>query len=118
MTKSVDLLFQAWGDPTPEGRAKKTDAAIAQSFTYADPNTPTVITDRDAYLAYIANFAAAMPDAEASVVAQSQTHGCLRATVAFSRDGQVMMHGQYFADMDADGQLTRVIGFTGLGEPS
>lgn len=117
MTHSIETLFTAWGDPTPEGRAEKTDAALGATFTYADPNTPNPITSRDDYLAHIANFVQMMPGAAAQVEARSETHGSVRATVAFTRDGAVMMHGQYFGDTDDTGRLTRVVGFAGLGEP-
>lgn len=116
MTTRIHTLFSAWGDPSPETRAAKTDAAIGPNFYYSDPNAPEPILGRDAYLDYIAQFTAQMPGARAEVVAVSEHHGHLRATVDFAKDGQRMMRGQYFADL-AEGKLLRVIGFTGMGEP-
>lgn len=117
MTDILETLFSAWGDPTPEGRANKTDAALGPDFYYADPNTPEVVLGRDSYLAYITQFAAMMPGATAKVVAVSEHHGFARATVDFIlKSGDTMMRGQYFADIN-NGRITRLIGFTGMGEP-
>ncbi|MCF6430769.1 MULTISPECIES: nuclear transport factor 2 family protein [unclassified Leisingera] len=116
MTDSLHTLFAAWGDPTPEGRASKTDAAIGPRFYYSDPNSPAPIEGRDAYLEYVAQFSAMMPGAAAKVVAVSEHHGHVRATVDFEKDGKRMVRGQYFADLE-DGKVVRLIGFTGMGEP-
>jgi len=116
MTDSIHTLFTAWGDPSPEARVEKTDAAIGPEFYYSDPNTPAPITTRDAYLGYIAQFSAMMPGAVARVVAVSEHHGHARATVDFEKDGKRMVRGQYFADLE-DGKVVRLIGFTGMGEP-
>lgn len=116
MTTCIHTLFSAWGAPSPEERAAKTDAAIGPNFYYSDPNAPDPIQGRDAYLDYIAQFSAMMPGATAKVVAVSEHHGHLRATVDFVKDGQRMMRGQYFADLEKH-RLLRVIGFSGMGEP-
>jgi hypothetical protein len=116
MTDCIHTLFSAWGDPLADGRAAKTDAAIAPDFYYADPNTPDPVIGRDAYLAYIAQFAKMMPSGSATVAATSAHHGHARATVDFVKDGKTMMRGQYFADI-TDGKITRLIGFPGMGDP-
>ena len=116
MTDLLETLFSAWGDPSPQGRATKTDAALGPDFLYADPNTPDPVKGRDAYLAYIAQFGEMMPGASAKVVAVSEHLGFARATVDFLANGNRMMRGQYFADL-SDGKITRLIGFTGMGEP-
>ena len=116
MTNLLETLFSAWGDPSHDGRAGKTDAAIGGYFYYADPNTPNPVTGRDNYLAYIAMLVEKIPGATARVVAVSEHNGHARATVDFLKDGQQMMRGQYFADITG-GRITRLIGFTGMGEP-
>ncbi len=118
MTDSLTAFFSAWGDQSPESRAQKTDTALGPQFTYADPNTPDVIVGRDAYLEYLAQFASQMPGGSARVVDQSQTAHCVRATVDFLSGDTRMMRGQYFADLNAAGKITRMIGFIGLGEPT
>ncbi|EDZ48695.1 conserved hypothetical protein [Rhodobacterales bacterium Y4I] len=101
----------------PEGRVAKTDAAIGPGFYYSDPSTPAPIEGRGAYLDHIAQFSAKMPGAEAKVAAVPEHHGHARATVEFLKDGTRMVRGQYFADLQ-DGKVVRLIGFTGMGEPS
>ena len=114
----LETLFSAWGDPSAEGRATKSDAVLGADFFYADPNTPDPVVGRDSYLTYITQFADMMPGATAKVVAVSDHHGYARATVDFLKaDGSPMMRGQYFADI-SDGKITRLIGFTGMGEPA
>lgn len=116
MTDCLHTLFSAWGDPSPEARATKTDAAIAPDFYYCDPNAPAPIYGRDDYLAYIQMFGEMAPDAKAEVVAVSERHGHARATVAFVM-GERTQYGQYFADI-SEGKITRLIGFAGMGEPA
>lgn len=117
MTDSIHTLFSAWGDPSPDARATKTDAAIGTEFYYADPNAPAPIRGRDAYLAYIGQFGDMMPGASAEVVAVAEHNGHARATVDFLKDGARMMRGQYFADLDG-GRVVRLIGFPGMGDPA
>ncbi|WP_282091544.1 nuclear transport factor 2 family protein [Epibacterium ulvae] len=117
MTDCITTFFSAWGDLPPESRADKLTAALGPQFTYADPNTPDVVTGQAAFLEYVAQFTAHMPDGEARVVATSQTASCTRVTVDFLSNGTHMMRGQYFADLDTAGKITRMIGFIGLGEP-
>ncbi len=116
MTDIIQTLFSAWGDPSPDGRADKTDAAITSDFYYADPNSSGPINGREGYLTYIAQFGEMMPGASAKVVAVSNHNGHARATVDFMKDGNQMMRGQYFADLK-DGKVARLIGFPGMGEP-
>ena len=116
MTDALRTLFSARGDPSPDSRAEKTDAAIGSGFCYTDPNTPERVTGREAHLACIAQFGAAMPGASAQVIALSRHHGHARAAVDFLKDGALVMRGQYFADI-ADGGIARLIGFPGMGEP-
>lgn len=116
MNDLLDILFSAWGDPSADGRAAKTDAAIGPNFYYADPNSPGPVIGRDAYLSYIAQFGKMMPGASAKVVAVSAHNDHARATVNFLKDGNRMMRGQYFADLKG-GKISRLIGFPGMGEP-
>ena len=94
MTECIHSLFAAWGATSPEERETLTDAAIGPEFYYADPNTPTAITDRATYLEYIAMFSQAMPGGSARVVDIAEHHGHVRATVEFLKDGTPMMRGQ------------------------
>ncbi|MFW8635820.1 nuclear transport factor 2 family protein [Cribrihabitans pelagius] len=117
MTDSLHLLFSAWGDPSPESRAAKTDAAIGPNFYYSDPNAPGPLHGRAAYLDYIAQFGAVLTGGEARVAAVTAHHGHALASVDFLKDGEQMLRGYYFADFE-DGKVVRLIGFSGMGEPA
>lgn len=62
MTDIFETLFSAWGNPTPEGRAVKTDASLGSDFSYADPNAPELVVGRGSCLAYITPFSSIMRD--------------------------------------------------------
>lgn len=117
MTDCIHTLFSAWGDPSPESRAAKTDSAIEPGFYYSDPNAPAPIHSRDDYLTYIKTFGEMAPGAVANVVDISEKHGHARATVDFVINENMSQRGQYFIDLQ-DGKITRIIGFAGMGEPT
>ncbi len=112
MTHSIETFFAAWADA--DNAAVK--AAVTDAVYYADPNTPEPVTGADDLAQYVAQFSQHMPGGGAQVVEISEHHGHARATVDFLKDGNPMMRGQYFADLDADGRITRLVGFTGMGE--
>jgi hypothetical protein len=85
-------------------------------MTYIDPNVSAPITTRDGYLAYVTTFGEGMPGASAQVVAVSEHHDHMRATVDFCKDGEPMMRGQYYAEIEY-GKVTKLVGFMGTGEP-
>ena len=117
MSDAIHANFAAWGETDPARRAELIAASVGASFYYADPNAPAPITSAQDYGDYLETFAAHMPGASATVVSVSTHHGHARATVDFIRDGTAMMRGQYFADLDAEGRILRLIGFPGTGEP-
>jgi ketosteroid isomerase-like protein len=116
MSDSIKKSFDAWGETDADKRAAMIADITGNSFYYADPNTPEPITSAEAFVEYLAMFTQHMPNAGAQVVSVSEHHGHARATVAFTAGGKEMMRGQYFADLDAQGRITRLIGFTGNGE--
>ena len=117
MSDAVDVFFACWGTTDIKQRTDAISRACNSDFYYVDPNSSAPITTLHAMIAYLAQFSAMMPGASAQVVAQSAHNGHVRATVDFINDGKKMMRGQYFGDLDSEGKLTRVIGFTGTGEP-
>lgn len=116
MSDTITSFFAAWGEPDMPKRAAMTAGAISDNFYYADPNAPDVITSLVGFVAYLGMFSKAMPGASAEVVSVSEHNGHARATVDFKSNGQTMMRGQYFADLDDEGRITRMVGFTGTGE--
>lgn len=115
MTHPVNLFFSAWGESDADARGTALSAVLAQDVYYADPNTPDPLHGADAVIGYIAMFSANMPGGGAAVAALDEHNGHVRATVDFLKDGTAMMRGQYFADLEA-GKITRLVGFTGMGD--
>lgn len=113
MSNSIETFFGAWGSAGAEAVAD----AFGDEVYYADPNTPEPIVTLSGLTDYVAMFATHMPGGAAKVVAISEHHGHARATVDFTKDGAAMMRGQYFADLDANGRITRMVGFPGDGAP-
>ncbi|MBY6056291.1 nuclear transport factor 2 family protein [Leisingera daeponensis] len=116
MTESFHILFSAWGDPSPEGRAAKTDAASGPGFFSSDPTPAFPVTGRGACMEYAAPFPAALPGAAARAVAVPEHHGRSRAAAVSGKGRQCMARVQCFAGSQ-DGKAVQLIGFTGMGEP-
>lgn len=117
MNDCITTFFSAWGDPDPASRASKTAASAAPSLYYNDPNAPAPIVGVDGYLAYIASFSEMAPGASAQVAHIDANDACARITVNFVFGPNMAKRGQYFAEI-ADDKITRIIGFTGMGEPT
>lgn len=117
MTNLVETFFNAWGETDAAARATALCSTLADTFEYLDPRTPEPVTDTDSLLGYVAMYSEYAPGATASAVHISQTGGHTRATVEFAMADGKTQHGQYFIEHDAQGKLTRVIGFVGMGTP-
>ena len=88
------------------------ERAVGDTFYYADPQTPEPMTSLDEFVAFLAHFP---PGASAAVIPPADVHhGHARANVAFDFGGKAMV-GQYFADLDGEGRITRIVGFPGKG---
>jgi hypothetical protein len=116
MSDCLHTLFSAWGLDDPDDRARVTASVADPDMVYIDPNVSAPITTRNGYLAYIATFGEGMPGASARVVAVSEHHDHMRAAIEFCKDGEAMMQGQYFAEIEY-GKVKKLVGFTGMGEP-
>lgn len=116
MSDTITTFFDAWGEVDASKRAAMVAASVSDSFYYADPNAPEAITAAAGFVDYLGMFSQAMPGASAKLVSVSEHHGHARATVDFMANGQRMVRGQYFADLDDSGKISRMIGFTGTGE--
>ena len=117
MAEAIAAFFDAWSVDGSTRRASLAQVTATEVY-YADPNTPEPLVGVDALDAYLDMFTRHMPGASARVAHVSEHHGHVRATVDFLNNGAAMMRGQYFADLDADGKLVRIVGFTGTGEES
>jgi hypothetical protein len=117
MAEAIAAFFEAWSTTGPARKAQLAKVT-ARDVYYADPNTPEPLVGLDALDAHLDMFTRHMPGASARVAVHTAHHGHVRATVDFLNNGAAMMRGQYFADLDADGKLCRIVGFTGTGEES
>ena len=113
MTDAINRFFAAWGDSDRDSRAALVRSAVSDSFRYADPHAPEPITSVDGMLQFLEQFP---PGASAKVIEPMDSHhGHVRANVTFDFEGGNSMVGQYFADLDDDGKIVRIVGFPGKG---
>jgi ketosteroid isomerase-like protein len=119
MSDPIETFFAAWGMDDDTARADAIASVYAPDGTYADPRSDGMLSG-SAIAKYVNMFSANAPGWTAKVVASSSTADCHRATFAFGGQGpdgsEMVQHGQYFADI-ADGKITRMVGFVGLGAP-
>lgn len=116
MTQTLEDFFAAWGETDSKARAAILRRVCADSFYYADPNAPDPVTSVDGMNDYLAMFTSHMPGGSAKAAVINPCHSHARVTVDFEKDGAQMMRGQYFADLDGDGRITRMVGFPGMGD--
>lgn len=115
--QSLNDFFAAWTEEDPDGRANLIGSAIGEGFYYLDPQTPEPITSGEAMSGYADMFRQnCPPGAKCEVIEPvDEKGGHARATVRFIMNADQQMTGQYFIDHDADGKITRMVGFVGKG---
>lgn len=117
MGNAIEQFFDAWGMDDGAERSAAITNCFADTGTYADPRSDGLLTGPSAITTYVDMFSANAPGWSARVVKSDETAGTIRCTVAFGGpgpDGDMVQHGQYFAQMD-EGQITRMVGFVGTG---
>lgn len=115
--QSLKDFFAAWGEPDADGRAALVAAAVGESIYYADPHAPEPVTSADELASFIGMFTKnSPPGARAEVIEPVDSHHRhVRANIRFVMSEEMQMVGQYFADLDAAGKITRLVGFPGKG---
>lgn len=120
MSDPITAFFDAWSLDDAGAQRAAIASVVADLCFYADPRAPEPLTNPEELANYVAQFAANAPGWTARVVHSSQTAGMARVTVAFggtAPDGSEMVqHGQYFVEVEA-GEITRMLGFAGIGAP-
>lgn len=104
-------LFEAWAAPSSAERYRIVYEVTAEEFYYADPHSGP-LHDRPSFLGFLTTFKTRLPDG--AVVAtgpidQHQGHACVRFSL--TRSGTTVRNGLYFADLDQENRVTRLIGF-------
>lgn len=117
MTQSLTDFFTAWTMTEDEGRDAQIASALAQDCTYIDPRTESALSGQDAITSYVAQFLPMCPPGAKVAVADpvDEKLGCARCTVHFVMSAEMVQVGQYFADLDNEGKITRLVGFVGKG---
>ncbi|MCG6904512.1 MAG: nuclear transport factor 2 family protein [Rhodobacter sp.] len=116
-TQSLKDFFAAWWTDDADGRAALVRSAISDDFHYLDPRTPDPISTAGAMLEYVSQFLNMCPPGARVEVAEPVDiqSGHARATVHFIMGPDKKQVGQYFADLDRDGKISRLVGFVGKG---
>ncbi len=114
MSEHVTAFFAAWSMPDDAARAAQIEGTLGDTIEYADPRTAEALVTAAAVIDYVGQFSKMAPGMPVAAVHQSDTLNFVRATVRFG-DGDQAQWGQYVADLDAAGRITRLIGFVGTG---
>jgi len=117
MTQSLTDFFAAWTLTEADGRDDMIASAFGDTAYYVDPRTEGALTSIDAICAYVGNFLPMCPPGAKVEVADpvDTKDGHARATIHFVMSAEMKQTGQYFADLDGNGKITRLIGFVGKG---
>ncbi|KMW60828.1 hypothetical protein AIOL_000993 [Candidatus Rhodobacter oscarellae] len=117
MVKSLNDFFTAWTMTEEQGRDAQIASATGDRIYYSDPRTEGVITDLDTLCGYVAQFLPMCPPGAKVTVADpvDSKDGHARATVHFVMSEEMQQTGQYFAELDGYGKITRLVGFAGKG---
>ena len=116
--KTVHDFFEAWGEADAEARNDKIAGTMSDEFFYVDPRAPDPITELSVLQGYIGNFSKAAPGAVAKLAKLSTSHDLYhRATVLFMITEEMTQNGQYYVETDMFGRITKLVGFSGTGEP-
>ena len=120
MADALSTFFGAWSETDAAARTSAIAEALADGAIYSDPRSGERLTTLDAISDYVGNFSANAPGWTARVVNADEINGYIRAIVAFGGTGpdgsDMVQHGTYFAEAGADGKLTLLAGFVGLGQ--
>lgn len=118
MSDAISTFFDAWSETDATARMDLISKACAPDATYSDPRSGGRLSGLDAVSDYVGMFSANAPGWIAKVVGDDDVNGYHRGIVAFGGTGpdgaEMVQHGTYFSDV-ADGKITAMAGFVGLG---
>ncbi|RVT87125.1 hypothetical protein DXV76_03290 [Rhodobacteraceae bacterium CCMM004] len=109
---NLTRLLSAWTNPVKDDRAEILDATVSpQDFYYCDPHVPEPVTDRAGLEWFLDRFTGALPDAEMNLGAMQGHHAHGKIPFTLFKGDTPMAKGDYVAEFDGDGRITRLVGF-------
>jgi hypothetical protein len=119
MSDALNTFFSAWSETDADARRALIDASVSESGIYFAPRSGARLDTSAAIADYDGMFSANAPGWTATVEPADDVSGYSRARVAFGGKGpdgtEMVQHGGYSCDADADGKLTLIAGFVGTG---
>lgn len=106
-------IFNAWGDDADDAWESRIAEMTTENIYYADPHMGG-LKGRDAMIGMVAKFRQMMAGGYARAKNDDGYNGHGRAAVTFGKGGADMMTGQYFAQTDEAGKITRLVGFSSM----
>ena len=116
MTTTVERFFTAWAIADDSERDAQVKETLDAHAFYVDPRTQAPLTEAGAIMQYVGQFSKMAPGMPVAVTGMSTTLDFVRATVRFG-EGEHSQLGQYTCELNDEGKLVRLIGFTGTGAP-
>ena len=120
MPDSITSFFNAWQLDNAAERLDVITRTTTTSVQYDDPRMPDTLVGANALCDYLGMFSANAPGWTAKVVKSDTNNGMVRVTVSFSGNGpdgtKQTQYGQYFVEKEG-GQISRMVGFVGTGDP-
>ncbi|WP_298213196.1 nuclear transport factor 2 family protein [Acidovorax sp.] len=113
LTGLVDAYCNVWCEPDPALRRQQLAAIWASNATYTDPTVHAACGDE--LLAHITKVLARRPGSKVRRTSNvDEHHGCVRfAWHVVQSDGTSLPEGIDFLEVNAKGEIQRVIGFFG-----
>lgn len=115
MTDQIKTFFASWGMTDADTRLAAIKDSLTAEARYADPRTEAPLIGPEAIADYVGMFSTHAPGAVAEVSNAETRDGVIRATVDFKMPNGMAQQGQYFAETNASGQISRLVGFVGTG---
>jgi hypothetical protein len=108
----LSTLLAAWNAPDEKARSMFLDTALShEGIYYADPHLPDPVIDRAGLEAFLTEFRRRLPEGhlEAGAVVMHHTHAC--TPFVLSDGARRLGSGMFFADLDGEGRVARLVGF-------
>ncbi|WP_227271009.1 hypothetical protein [Roseobacter weihaiensis] len=111
-TSPFSTVLSAWNEPDETVRRALIDDALSVDFTYDDVHRNAPLTSRVAFEDFLTQFRANVSGITVRLDGPPEVlRGTARFRFIMERDGAPFSRGTYFATLDEDGKINRMIGF-------